>query len=62
MYSIGVGASFGFSLAGAVHLIAKRPYIVAAIAAAALAVSLMKPVPPPPSPLTPSVTVNWSGK
>ncbi len=62
MYSIGVGASFGFSLAGAVHLIAKRPYIVAAIAAVALAVSLMKPVPPPPSPLTPSVTVNWSGK
>jgi len=62
MYSIGVGAGFGFSVTGAVHLFAKRPYIVAAIAAVALAASLMKPVPPPPSPPTPSVPVNWSSK
>jgi hypothetical protein len=56
MYSPGVGFS------GVVHLLAKRPQIVAAVAAAVLAASLVTSVSPPPTPPTPSVPVFWSQK
>jgi hypothetical protein len=60
MYSI-LGVGYGFSVAGIIHLVAKRPYIVAVIGLAILGASLMKPVPPPPLPSAPPVPVNWSG-
>jgi hypothetical protein len=62
MYSTGFGIGYGFSIAGVVHLLLKRPYIVVAIGAAIIGVSLMKPVPLPHSPDPPSVPVKWSDK
>jgi len=53
-----VAPGVGFS--GAVHLLAKRPYITAAVAAAVLVAVLIKPVPVPPTPPPPSVPAFWS--
>jgi hypothetical protein len=44
MYTPGVG-----SISGVLHLTAKHPYIVAALAIVLLGASLVKPIPPPPS-------------
>jgi len=55
-----VAPGVGFS--GAVHLVAKRPYLAGAVAVAILAASLMKPVPVPPTPPSPSVPALWSQK
>jgi len=44
MYGLPVG-----NISGAVHLIARRPYILAAVAVVALAVSVPKPAPAPPA-------------
>jgi hypothetical protein len=50
MYGLPVG-----NLSGAVHLIARRPYILAAVAVVALAVNVpVKTVPPPAAPPAPS--------
>lgn len=50
MYGLPVG-----NLSGAVHLIARRPYILAVVATVALAVSVpVKTVPPPAAPTAPS--------
>jgi len=62
MYSTGFGIGYGFSVAGVIHLLLKRPYIVVAIGGALIWVSLMKPVPLLHSPAPPSVPVNWSNK
>jgi hypothetical protein len=56
MYSPGVGVS------GVVHVLAKRPYIAAAVAAVVVGASLMISVSPPSAPPTPSVPVFWSQK
>jgi hypothetical protein len=50
----------GVGLSGAVHLVAKRPYIAGAIAGAILVITLMRPVPVPPTPPVPSVPAFWS--
>jgi hypothetical protein len=52
----------GVGLSGALHIVARRPYLAGAVAVGILVLTLMKPIPVPPPPPSPAVPASWSSR